>query len=340
MRRCSSAVALACALLGSAGCLTFEKEALVFAFPPGGREVRGLLVYEGLAPSGAGRQDLARAKEELGKTFAAAEQFYLGSWALQASLKPGPDDGPLEREKKALLRRHLVVGGGGFFLNEGGRLCGYQTVTVRDRGRFVADLNGLISRAMTDHVKGGLGDPRQRADWEDEETLRLMERACAKRFEWVRVEPGRLSLTVPATPAAAARLKREFLGADELAGLRDAASARPGKKGTDEPPREPTLAEVMAAVRSYCTGRQLLIELVSDFPLSFDQRKDRITVSLGLGDGEPILGGSTGAGPALAAGEADLIAHARTLNVPFKSGVTAEKLIADFLQEHTAGKKP
>jgi hypothetical protein len=339
MRRRSSAVALACALLGSAGCLTFEKEALVFAFQPGSREVRGLLVYEGLAPSSAGPKDLARAKEELTRTFAAGEQFYLGGWPLQVSLKPGADDSPLEREKKALLRKHLVVRSGGFFLSAGGRLCAYQTVTVRDRGRFVADLNRFISREVAEHVKGGLADPRQRADWEDEATLRLMRRACASKFEWVRVEPGRFSLTVPATPAAAARLKREFLGAGELAGLRDAASARPGKKGTDEPPREPTLAEVVAAVGTYCAGRQDLIDVLGDFPLSFDQRKDRFTVSLGLGDGEPICAGGTGAGPALAAGEADLIAHARALNVPFKSGVTAEKLIADFLKE-AEEKKP
>jgi hypothetical protein len=68
-------------------------------------------------------------------------------------------------------------------------------------------------------------------------------------------------------------------------------------------------------------------------------RKDGVVISLGLGDGEPLVV----VAPSGAAGEKrkleeELIAHARTLKAPFKEGVTAEGLIAEFLKE--AAKKP
>jgi hypothetical protein len=334
------AVAVALALLGGAGCLTFEKETMVFVFPPGGQEVRGLLVYEGMAPSAAKAADLERAKDELGEIYASRERFYLGAWPLLVSLKPGANDDPGTREGKALFRKHLVVRSGGLFLNENGRLCGYQVVTIRDRTKFVPALNGLIGRSMAEYAERALADPRRRADWLDEGSLRLMRRASQKRFEWVQIEPGRFGLTLPATPAAAARLKRAFLGTEELARLRDAASVRLGKKGTDAPPRAPKLEEVRAAVRAYGADRQALIDYLAALPLSFEQRKDRFTVSLGLGEGEPIrLATPTEVGPAPVPGEADLIAHARKLKVPFQAGLTTEKVIADFLKE-AAGKRP
>jgi hypothetical protein len=340
-RRTLGAVALACALVGSPGCLTFEKETMVFVFPPGGKEMRGLLVYEGLGPGGANSDSLATAKEQLGEAFGRGERFYLGGWLFQVRLKPGANDDAPTRADKALLRKHLVVRGGGFFLNEGGRLCGCQFVTVRDREKFARDLNGLLSRRMADYAKAALADPRQRAGWEDEESLRLTQRACATKFEWVRVEPGRFSLTLPATPAATARLKRQFLGHDELAELRQAAAGQPGRKGTDAPPRVPTLPGVQAAVKAYSDQRLSLIDLLCDSPVSFDQRKGRFTVSLGVGEGEPLrLGAPVEVGPTRSPGEKDLIAHARTLKVPFKTGLTAEKLVADFLKEQAGEKKP
>jgi hypothetical protein len=334
------AAAVALALLGGAGCLTFEKETMVFVFPPGGQEVRGLLIYEGMAPSAAKAADLERAKDELSETFASRERFYLGAWPLLVSLKPGADDDPAAREEKALFRKHLVVRSGGFFLNENGRLCSYQVVTIRDRRKFVRDLNVHLSWRIAEYARRGLADPRQRAGWEDEESLRLIRRAGDKKFEWVQIEPGRFSLTLPATPAAVTRLKRQFLGQDELAALRETAAGQPSKKGTDAPPRVPTLPEVQEAVRSYGAQRKFLIDFLGDLPLSFDQRKDRFTVSLGLGEGEPIrLAPPTEVRPAPVPGEADLIAHARKLKVPFKAGLTTEKVIADFLKE-AAGKRP
>jgi hypothetical protein len=324
----------ACVLLGSTGCVTFEKETMVFVFPPDSKEVRGLLVYEGVRVTTDNATDLAKAQEQLTRFVNGGQEFCLGdNWILHFDLAPETGDDPAARALKAMLRKHLVVRNGTFFLDKDGKLCGYQTVTVRDRDRFAADLNAQTSAGMADFATRALADPKTRGSWWDDESLRLVQQAARKQFAWFRLEPGRVSFTLPAAPAAVRRLKREALNVEEIARLRNELMA-PGKPAGPPP-------DVRQRVDPFLANLENVAAFLGDTPLSFDQRADRCTIALGLGGGRPIRLTVPGA-PVEAQRKVDeeLLAHARTLKAPFKAGLTAEGLIAAFLKGGPPDKKP
>jgi hypothetical protein len=74
----------------------------------------------------------------------------------------------------------------------------------------------------------------------------------------------------------------------------------------------------------------------AETPLSVDQRRDRITIAVGVGAGEPLRITSPYHSQEPGNKAADLLAYARTLNVPFQEGATPEALIGAFMKEHTA----
>jgi hypothetical protein len=96
-------------------------------------------------------------------------------------------------------------------------------------------------------------------------------------------------------------------------------------------------AAVRELKREFLAQRPL--GLLSDNPWGFDQRADRFTISLGLGGGEPIRLVEAVERP-LPSGKAEeaLIAHARTLPVPFHDKLTTEGLVDAFLQGQPLGR--
>jgi hypothetical protein len=289
---------LALLLLSGPGCLQFEKQTIVAVFPPGTQEVRCLLVYEGLQANSDKKEDLERARKALTEVFEKEAGFYL-LMDIPFELKIHDTDQGDERGFKQLVGKHLKIHKGAFFLDKDGRLCAYQTLNIRDRDKLVERLNGLISAGLNTWATEQLGNlAGKEGPRPDAETLRMIQTASGKMYPWLRLEPGRLSLTVPATPEGARFFKKDFLTPEK---------------------------------------RQLAMWV--DNPFSFDQRKDRITWSLGLGDGEPIrLVG--GVDPPATRHDAEIIAHARKLAVPFKKDLTAEGLVAEFLKSGVPERAP
>src|ERR1700736_4180621 len=85
-------VLLALLLLPSAGCLAFEKQTMIVAFPKDRDEVRFLMVYEGLCVAGEGKGNLTKAKEELAELVTTDKVFYLGSPILRIPLTEQKDE--------------------------------------------------------------------------------------------------------------------------------------------------------------------------------------------------------------------------------------------------------
>src|SRR5437588_41924 len=81
-----------------------------------------------------------------------------------------------EAAAKALLRGELTVRNHAFYL-EGGKLCGYQTVTARDRDRLVAELNKLGSVAIAEGARKELAKAKRGPSDPSEESLRRLEKA-------------------------------------------------------------------------------------------------------------------------------------------------------------------
>jgi hypothetical protein len=285
-------------LVGNTGCLVFDHQTTVIAFPPDSREVRVLTICEGLHVQGDKDTDLTKAKEQLTSWATSGQEFYLGpSWIMHVSLKPDGGESPDAQAQKATLRKHLLIEKPTFFLNAAGKLCLYQAVTISDRDKFAAAMNDLIGCEVAREAAAALADPARRSEWIDEETLKLMEKAAGGPFAWFDLEPGRISLSMPISPAAAIRLKGLF--------------------PKEIPPKFPI-----------------------DLPWSFDHRRNRITVSLGYGDGEPIRYDLDSEDQTTPQFEKELIDHARTVKAPFQKGVTREGLVEEFLKAQRKGKKP
>jgi hypothetical protein len=268
-----------------AGCLDYERETIVAVFPPGTQEIHCLLVYEGLHVMGGGKADLDRARADLGRIFEQGDAFHVIR-AFPIALKSNEGDDEESRSFLEMLRKHLTIGKGAFFLDKNGKLCGYQTVTVRDRDRLTTVLNRVFDREMRNYAV------RQRAEPDrplrlDDDSLPLIEKAAEAGARWLTVEPGRVSYSVPMTAEGARRFKRMIFKTDET-----------------------------------------VVSWLCDNPLSFEHRRNRFTVALGAGDGEPIryIDAQKGNFPT----NPELLAHARKLKVPFRADITAEGLITGF----------
>jgi hypothetical protein len=324
---------LAAFALAATGCVDFEKETMVFVFPPDSPEVRGLLVYEGLGVVGAlgpgnpKEGDLQSAKEQLTHFIRSGQDFCLGHhFALFFSLAAADADPPATRARRAALRDLLTIHNGALFKRPDGRLCGYQTITVRDRKKLVTELNALMSSQMARMAEAALASQKNPPSPWDEESLRRLQKAGQTDFTWFQLDPGRASLTMPATPAAVRRLKRDFFWAEPIAEVRKWAAPADLSTGPGS-----ALTLNLINIRQTAERMEQGVRFLSDTPWSFDQRHDRFTVALGLGHGEPIrLATENWGGPYKYAEE--LLAHARSLGAPFREQLTAERLITDFLK--------
>jgi hypothetical protein len=291
----TATVFLSLLLLGTGGCLGVEKETVVLTFSPDGNEVRALLVYEGIHVCGDRVENLDNARHELAALTADGQTLYLGSWAFRVSLRDEPTDSEDGKAVKDLLRRHVTVEPGYFFHDPQRRLCYAQPVTVRHVPELLAEINARISARVRSWTTEVRAGREVRPDWMDEQTVGLLHEATGGRgFAWLDLEPGRFSVTIPMTPEAFRRLKQEVVREGDLAAL---------------------------------------ARFLSDVPLSIDQRSDHVTLSVGVGDGRPlIVPFLPDEGARASRYDEDLLRYARSLPVPFRSERSPEEAIAEFLK--------
>jgi hypothetical protein len=208
-------------------------------------------------------------------------------------------------------------------------LNGYQFLTIRDAQKLVAGINDRMSAYLVREIPETLSKPA--STWEpfDKESLERILKAAREKHPWLELRPGRLSFTLPGAQTVFERGRREVLQFPELEKLRKEAG-------------NPEQADERAALKAMgeAVGRiERNAEWLSQLPLSFDLRKDRMTLALGFGDGEPMILKTLKQSQEKRPFEKELTAHARTLEVPFRDNVTVETLIAEFLEQtgHHAG---
>jgi len=145
-----------------------------------------------------------------------------------------------------------------------------------------------------------------------------------KDCAWVKIEPGRINVMVPMTPAAATKAKQQLFRLKDLQDWRKEAEAKAGN---------PALKRKFSETDSI-RAVELVATLFSDVPISVDQRHDHITIGVGVGNGEPIRIPCPDTGEATKEGAQDeaLIQFAKTLKVAFKEGTDTESILAEFLK--------
>lgn len=329
-------VVLMLGTLPSTGCLglEFEKQTALFVFVQDRDEIQALFVYEGLRvsdsksdkdPEKNRESNLNRASADL-TGLVNGDHFYLGGPLPRVDLKV--EDKTPEEDRKAIefLKKHLTIRKGFFVTGEAGRLTYCQPIAVREPGKLVAGLNDRISAGFA-----GLEEQPKDPIW-DAETFQMVQKAGRDRHTWLKLEPGRLSYTMPATPGFVTRLKREMLNLDQVAALRKQID------GLREKPED--MKALAATSRADLDRLERWLESLAENPWSLDVRTNMMTFAVGYGNSAAVRLQVPVSPKAMPAGklEAELLVHARTLGTPFRAGVDVETLLTEFQREH-GGKK-
>lgn len=300
-------VVLAAILCLSGGCVNFEKETIIFVFPRNSPKVELLLIYEGLRVSKTLQENeqaaLTKAKEQLSSFVTQEKQFCLGdNFLLHFDLADNPRDDLTAKAQKLLLRQNLTVRNGAFFIDKSGKLGGYQRLSVSDGSRLVTHVNAIASGNLGRAAHEALEKPpADRPRDFDEETLQRIRQAAQDKFAWFKLEPGRISFTLPATPRSVAAIRKGIL-------LKADSDTR---------------------------------SLVAENTWSLDQRANQVTIALGLGEGHPIRFLSQPMEPKpYNKVDEELLAYARTLKLPFEDNVDLERMIARFIRDASRSGEP
>jgi hypothetical protein len=281
----------AVAALALGGCVNFDRETVVLVMPPDSKELRAVMVYEGIHATGSGAPALKEAQDQLARFVESRQEFCLiDNWITHVVLTPEQDDDPKLTALKTMLRGELTVQNHACYL-EGDKLCGYQTVVARDRDRLVAELNRIGSLAMAEAVREELKKPKRDSSEVSEESLRRLEKAARDGFAWLKLGPGRLSFTFPVTAADAKNMKEKSLG-----------------------------------------NMRFHEAVLKDNPVTITADESGYHVSLGEGGGKPVRYTIRTDGTGTRFPDAKMIEFAHTLKLPFKDGLTTERVVAEFLK--------
>jgi hypothetical protein len=319
--------------LACTGCLDFDKESAVAVFRPEKDEVRVLFVYEGLHVAGKGESDLDTARKALTAIFGEAKGFYFGHPLFAVGWAP-PEEGKNDsgQNRREFLKKHLDIQKTIFFVGKDNYLGAAQTLVVHNATKFVDGVNAMVSDSVSEQLKK---PPKEY----DEATIALLKKAVAEKHAWFQLEPGRVRFTFPGSPQYLAMTKRKFLEDLGVKNLRDLVNPPTPEKanGTtivnnrkDNRDKLPLKGQIEATLKDFDT----LETFFTETPLSVDQRRDRITLAIGVGVGEPLRVTSPYRSNEPGNKSAALQAHARTLSVPFQEGATPDGLIAAFLKQH------
>ncbi len=332
-----SSVLLAGLAFCSAGCLNFDKQTFVITFNADKDEAQALLVYETLQVAGDDNDDLKKAKTTLETVFARNEGLYLGHPLLALELSEyneasGKKANPRAKQEREMMRKHIIPGASAFFLNKEGELCATQTLTIKQASKFVASLNEIIAEQVGEETAAQLKDASKRGQL-DMETLQLRQKAVMGKHEWVRYEPGRVSLSLVGSSKHFEDLKRGVINNTVMNDLHQLLKPKGPPPLPGEQPKAIDPAEQVKKLLEKLPEAERIAAFLAEAPWSVERRKDKLTVSLGLGDAEPLRFFSPYMPPKKGR-TAPLVEHAKTLKVEILRDTSTELLITEFLKKN------
>lgn len=320
-----AATVFAAALL-CAGCdVTVDQQTNVIVMDPATDEVRALVVFEGIHARPDGIKEI-RDFVESGRQFCLARCGWLSHIDLAPRLNktgPGTEEGRILRAVHDLARHHFLIRNRAFFINPDGRLSGWQEITIRDARQYFAAMNDLISEAVALLPKGP--EPIEM----DDATFALLKDAVRLRHQWIQIEPGRVSVTIPGSPEFFAPKRMKLFERLLLKKVQVITGYTFGSNGIEGVYEAETKVEDLQAMRA-------TIDRVLTLPWSVDQRHDRLTIALGYGGGLPLRLVDGEAGKELKETETKTIEAVRYMTPAFLERATRESIIAEFLKSGTA----
>lgn len=305
----------------SCGCFDFDKQSFVVILDEKNDEAHALLIYEGIRAPNSEQRHIDDACTFFTAFFEEGKGLYVGHNLLLVEMKPIlPRKKPAPSEEKWLdtFSKHIKMTRAGYFVDGEGRLCAFQEVHIKELKKFVAGINEAISLQI---LETAVRLPPV-MDQDEAGSRRIIEKAAKDKFAWVRIEQGRIRFTVLGTPATL-RQTRTRLAEDLL--------LYAFRKVDQEK------ADAVATLKQNQPQWERLAAFLGDVPLSVEQHKDRLILSLGLGENEPIRLYSPYLGRSKGPVE-PLLEHAKKSKVEQIKNGKVEGLTEEFIKKHQ-GKK-
>jgi hypothetical protein len=191
--------ALALATLLLAGCIQFVEQTMSYRYDAASDTLLIYQRYTGISGESeeSGLSDNERA--QLDSVLQGERTFFFNNWITELNLSairkhlqdnpPGADDATKQAEATLirLLAESVHISNGPFFLDDQGRLCGVQRVTVRNVTRLLAAGNALIRVEL-----------KAEAENETEaDKKRLLLQAAAQPEPFITIEGNRIQVRFP-----------------------------------------------------------------------------------------------------------------------------------------------
>ena len=231
---CLRKLTLATGALALSSCIQFEREIIQYRHVPSTDELRMTLQYEGI--SGGKASPRRQAEEQHAPKTLSPQQiaqfesvlkggraFFFENWIFEydrssiretlRKLKASelkPDDLTVGEPEKNFLHATLEdieLNNLGFYLDETHRLCGTQTIVIKEFSKFLKLTNETIRR----QVSHNLERQRERKGSPSKETIALLSNACNDKHDFLIVEKGRLVVRVPLAKREYLEFKRKVL---------------------------------------------------------------------------------------------------------------------------------
>ncbi len=318
----------------STGCLVFEKQTLHMAYSPKDDTINAILIYHGLDVGDKLEVDLENAKQELKQLTTTNDLIYVGHPLLRFSFqeaKQRKNGNPQTEFLDQLMIEHVTLSRGVLFQTKEGQLCYSQHIKIRQASQLIKGLNKLISMDIIRNTKESKTDLKDLPEWEKDVRERVLA-AAKKGHPWLQLKPGRISVTSPANREALVEIKSDMLQMNRIENLKKKIQAIRNKK-QDDPG--------LSSLGSFVEILNLLGTFLIENDWSLDQRKDKVTLSFGVGGDEPIplVIPVVDVPPPSGDLQKQLVGYSRKIGATWDNEATVAGLLMEFRKKHFSEEK-
>ena len=212
MRRKLSILLAAGFFIAITACIEFESQSVSFRHLPDKDTLLIIQQYNGIC---GGNKKEGLSKDEIGQLdtlMTSAQTFFFSNWLLQYDReesikiiqrlsKPAePDDrlnDPAARERLRVFNKLLVdnitILNGQFYLDQKGKLCGIQKITIANISKILAAANNSIRDLILSELADGVDGFSEFSD----ETRHLLRQAAGGNQSFLQIEGNRLTFRWP-----------------------------------------------------------------------------------------------------------------------------------------------
>jgi hypothetical protein len=213
--------ALALVLVLAQSCLEFAEQSTTFVYDPPSDTLRMAQVYHGIFGGEKQQRLSVKERQQLRLVLDEEKTFFYANWifeyseaaAHQAIQRMRKEEAGKDAHERAMhaagiamyesLIENVRVRTGGFYRDAEGRLCGWQTVSIRHTAAVLQRANPAFSKLVLNSLKDG------NDEW-TEASVALLKAAANEDYQWLSVGANWLQLRMPMTAEDYRRIRRDL----------------------------------------------------------------------------------------------------------------------------------